>query len=349
MARILIGNIKGPQGIPGPKGDKGDTGAAGPAGPMGAVDSTTPIEFTEAAQRANLVSGDAINVLFGKQKKWNADMINGMFPYVQTCDIITYTEDTKENALNKINNPLTVFGAEKDKSYCILFNDVPGTSFLGGGVHCIYGYEIRSQNYGFQLIFTYGTSGRKNILRIRSKYNNVWTELFPVYNGLSGLAPADIGAASVGELTGCWGLKTLSSPGWYRVAKIEQKSTGQVVSCDISIAKTFNTVQAEDHNVKLINSYNESIFKAVYDKTQSIKSILKIRNVTTGPYSNYYIDFYYNSSYSNLVRVILDKAIDSRGIHWEMVDFVPVPETAAGETVLAELEFEANSWLGGSL
>ncbi len=82
MARILIGNIKGPQGIPGAKGDKGDVGPRGPAGPSGSpglVDNTTPIEFTEAAQRANLVSGDSIATLFGKQKKWNADLSNVAF------------------------------------------------------------------------------------------------------------------------------------------------------------------------------------------------------------------------------------------------------------------------------
>lgn len=79
MARILIGNIKGPQGIPGAKGDKGDVGPRGPAGPSGLVDNTTPIEFTEAAQRANLVSGDSIATLFGKQKKWNADLSNVAF------------------------------------------------------------------------------------------------------------------------------------------------------------------------------------------------------------------------------------------------------------------------------
>lgn len=35
MARILIGNIKGPQGIQGPQGPKGDTGPQGVIGPQG--------------------------------------------------------------------------------------------------------------------------------------------------------------------------------------------------------------------------------------------------------------------------------------------------------------------------
>ena len=48
MARILIGNIKGPQGIQGPKGDtgpqgiQGPKGDTGPAGPKGATGATGP-------------------------------------------------------------------------------------------------------------------------------------------------------------------------------------------------------------------------------------------------------------------------------------------------------------------
>lgn len=35
MGRILIGNIKGPQGIQGPQGERGIQGPAGPVGPQG--------------------------------------------------------------------------------------------------------------------------------------------------------------------------------------------------------------------------------------------------------------------------------------------------------------------------
>ena len=42
MARILIGNIKGPQGIQGPKGDRGIQGPQGPAGPQGEKGDTGP-------------------------------------------------------------------------------------------------------------------------------------------------------------------------------------------------------------------------------------------------------------------------------------------------------------------
>lgn len=340
MARILIGNIKGPQGIQGPKGDKGDTGATGPAGPMGAVDNTTPIEFTEAAQLDNLVSGDAINILFGKQKKWNSNII--------PIHEVIYSQNTKEEALNKLNNPLTVFGAEKSKPYYILFNDLVGDSLLGGGVSCIYGYEISSRNYGVQFILTYGISGNKNILRVRSKYNGAWSNLFPVYNGLSSLSPADIGAASVGELTSVckawnWQNNVFASVGWRRIAK-------GLGSCTISVKRQYKNTYSEVHKVELINIYEKAIFKSLYDKTFSGSSFLipKIRYVKAG--NDYYIDIYYNSTSNNGMAFVITDAINEIGDIYKILD-VPqiVPETTTGETVLAELEFEANSWLGGSL
>lgn len=339
MAKILIGNTKGPQGIQGPKGDKGDTGATGPAGPMGAVDNTTPIEFTEAAQLANLVSGDSIATLFGKQKKWNADIL--------PIQEVVYSNDTKEEALNKLNNPLTIFGLGRDKPYYMLFNDMVGDSILGGGISCIFGYETMGQSYGFQFILKYGQKGSTYLIRMRAKFGSKWSDLYEVYNGMSGLSPADIGAASLSMIMDYWASKVLNNVGWYRVAKVVSSNTGQTASCSISVSKTFNNTGAETHKLELINAYNSSVFKSVYDKCIA-KNITKIRNVTVGN-KEYYIDIYYNTTIANSVFVILNNAMDSRTNHWNMMDFVPVPETATGETVLAELELEDNSWLGGSL
>lgn len=193
MARILIGNIKGPQGIPGAKGDKGDVGPRGPAGPSGSVDNTTPIEFTEAAQRANLVSGDSIATLFGKQKKWNADIEGGFMPYTPTAFVL-YNEDTKTEALRKIDNPTLLFGA-RNVSYRILFSDAVGDSVFGGGISEITGHIYASGKYGFQLITKFTNSSDR--FRIRSLYNGTWTRLSTVYDdSVNKPTPADIGAVS---------------------------------------------------------------------------------------------------------------------------------------------------------
>lgn len=341
MAKILIGNIKGPQGIQGPKGDKGDTGATGPAGPMGAVDNTTPIEFTEAAQLANLVSGDSIATLFGKQKKWNADIL--------PIQEVVYSNDTKEEALNKLNNPLTIFGLGRDKPYYMLFNDMVGDSILGGGISCIFGYETMGQSYGFQFILKYGQKGSTYLIRMRAKFGSKWSDLYEVYNGMSGLSPADIGAAGAGELTGSWRAYNFSSAGWHRIAKIAC-GRSYAFPCEITLKRTFANNNNECHKVMLINTHEDAVLKSIYDKSGA-KLFNKIRCVRYGEGngSAHYIDVYYNGTESNASSITINDNVNSLNLHWELIEKQIVPETATGETVLAELEFEANSWLGGSL
>lgn len=69
MARILIGNIKGPKGDTGAQGPKGATGPQGPAGPTGVVDANTPVAFTEATADTDIASGDTLGTIAGKIKK----------------------------------------------------------------------------------------------------------------------------------------------------------------------------------------------------------------------------------------------------------------------------------------
>ena len=118
MARILIGNIKGPQGIQGPKGDtgpagpKGETGSVGPQGPQGPQGIQGPLppmvanylmqEQGKAALDAymgylikqkldELVSKDA--ELLGKITQLNSEIIqsSGSAPAIKgnTCTITT--------------------------------------------------------------------------------------------------------------------------------------------------------------------------------------------------------------------------------------------------------------------
>ena len=337
MARIFIGNIKGPQGVQGPKGDKGDAGATGPAGPMGAVDNTTPIEFTEAEQRANLVSGDAINVLFGKIKKWYADMKNVAFSGI--ADHLTVHPISRDIDLNTITTPGFYLCAQ-DSIVNTLQNKPTRHAFF-----MVVGYHALANNGVYQRIVEYLLSNPK--IYFRNSYDNNFGAWHREYSTVDKPTPADIGAASLSMIMDYWASKVLNNVGWYRVAKVVSSNTGQTASCSISVSKTFNNTGAETHKLELINAYNSSVFKSVYDKCIA-KNITKIRNVTVGN-KEYYIDIYYNTTIANSVFVILNNAMDSRTNHWNMMDFVPVPETATGETVLAELELEDNSWLGGSL
>ena len=63
MAKVKIGNVKGPQGEQGPQGPTGATGATGQ------VDASTAIEFEENSSYANIESGESIATIFGKLKK----------------------------------------------------------------------------------------------------------------------------------------------------------------------------------------------------------------------------------------------------------------------------------------
>lgn len=77
MAKILIGNIKGPKGDQGIQGKQGIQGIPGPVGPTGTVDENTPITFTEPISRSDIISGESISTLFGKIQKWFSDLSSG--------------------------------------------------------------------------------------------------------------------------------------------------------------------------------------------------------------------------------------------------------------------------------
>lgn len=117
MGKVKIGNFKGPKGEPGPqgpqgpqgpigeqgptgatgatgpKGPKGDTGLQGPEGPQGPegkVDPDTQIEFRQADNRENIVSGEKLNIILGKIGKWFADIKAAAFQEVSNA--LTTTE-----------------------------------------------------------------------------------------------------------------------------------------------------------------------------------------------------------------------------------------------------------------
>lgn len=105
MGRALIGNFKGPKGDKGDvgpqgqkgatgdtgvQGPKGDTGATGPQGPKGDKGDTGPhgepgnlntsvATFTQATERENINSGDTGSKIFGKIKKYFADLTLSAF------------------------------------------------------------------------------------------------------------------------------------------------------------------------------------------------------------------------------------------------------------------------------
>ena len=93
MGKVKIGNFKGPQGETGPQGPAGPRGPEGPQGPMGEVDANTQIVFAQAARRENIASGEKLNIILGKIKKWFADIKGAAFQDVSNT--LTTTEEGK--------------------------------------------------------------------------------------------------------------------------------------------------------------------------------------------------------------------------------------------------------------
>ena len=77
----------------GPQGDTGLQGPEGPQGPMGEVDANTQIVFTQAASRENIASGEKLNIILGKIRKWFADIKGAAFQDVSNT--LTTTEAGK--------------------------------------------------------------------------------------------------------------------------------------------------------------------------------------------------------------------------------------------------------------
>ncbi|MGI5948464.1 MAG: hypothetical protein ACOX8K_13870, partial [Lachnospiraceae bacterium] len=72
MARILIGNIKGPQG---PKGEQGIQGPVGPVGPQGPLPPLANNGTTEEAGKA------ALDAAYGKVLRDDVDQLNRDMEY----------------------------------------------------------------------------------------------------------------------------------------------------------------------------------------------------------------------------------------------------------------------------
>lgn len=75
----------------GPQGETGPQGPEGPQGPAGSLDDieTATVTFSQASSRTNINSGDSIGTLFGKIRKWFADLGTAAFQGVS--NVLTQT------------------------------------------------------------------------------------------------------------------------------------------------------------------------------------------------------------------------------------------------------------------
>ena len=106
---------KGDKGDKGEQGEKGDTGAQGPKGDTPTVADDMTVAFTEADSRTNIASGENTATLFGKIKKFFADLTAPAFAQMITSkdDLLAtkatgYVPDAKAvaDAVTDVNSKL---------------------------------------------------------------------------------------------------------------------------------------------------------------------------------------------------------------------------------------------------
>lgn len=150
MARILIGNIKGPQGAKGDKGDKGDTGPQGPAGPQGATGPMPALVNGFTTTEAGIAALDAAA---GKTLKDQLDQQNSDI----TKTILTNTD---------LNN----FVSEDKPRWGYGYN-FTNSPFTAG---CTVEYIPYGPDYGVQRVTQVQADGGTYKTAKRIKDNGIW-------------------------------------------------------------------------------------------------------------------------------------------------------------------------------
>lgn len=155
--------------------------------------STLPNQGLSNAEKKNAVANiDSVSTLpnqyLSDEKRKNAMAnIRGL-----AIAYVTYTVGNESQKLALLDNPLSLFGNyEGHFPYCIIFADSVGTSPLGGGTSCIYGYTYSGGDYGAQIAIKYGITGS---IMIRTEIKNVWTDWSYTYSTANKPTASAVGA-----------------------------------------------------------------------------------------------------------------------------------------------------------
>lgn len=147
-----------------------------------------------------------------------------------------------------------------------------------------------------------------------------------------------------------WRNFILTGKGWHRVAKCSLEGDG---SCVVCIKRTHNDADNEGHKAQLLSIYNHAAIKPIYD-ISNMQIITKMRFSHKQSTSERFIDIYYDFEKLNSTAVVIENNVTSgsrSGVShfWEMEDGRIVPEAMEGETVMAEMDFGDNTWLGNPM
>lgn len=192
---------KGDPGTAGPKGEKGDTGEQGPKGETPTVADNMTVAFTEAATRENISTGEKVSTVFGKIKKFFADLTAPAFAQMITskedllaAKVTGYVPDAKAVAdtYTELNGKLikykdfsfTNLSNTKSNIYYLILsdnicNDIDDGSIVVLSAQILYwtsiGGEILNVSYDdfaktLKLIFPKGTIFQNGQVQVRCTY-----------------------------------------------------------------------------------------------------------------------------------------------------------------------------------
>lgn len=160
---------KGDPGTAGPKGEKGDTGEQGPKGETPTVADNMTVAFTEAATRENISTGEKVSTVFGKIKKFFADLTAPAFAQMITskedllaAKVTGYVPDAKAVAdtYTELNGKLTKNNIKKTYNSVTEFNAVINdiASNIADGESANFSFLIDKRDYYFGYLSKYASN-----------------------------------------------------------------------------------------------------------------------------------------------------------------------------------------------
>lgn len=227
-----------------------------------------------------------------------------------------------------------VLDSEKNqlRKYNMIQNDDGTVSFVDATVY--------SQNGD--------TFGAKDVNDIVARIGEVSKAENIAYDGDKSVQDA-IDELAVGTVLPRYKKINLSSSGWYRVAKMECGTTGDVNgvysnSCDMEIKRNYSTIPTEYKKIQMVSTFKNTEFCNEISKTTDSSSMLitSIRHTIDDTNKVGYIEIYYNSTKINSAFVSLSNYMNSSEAKWKLIDPVATSETVSGVTVLGSHNFSTN-------
>lgn len=192
MARILIGNIRGPVGPEGKQGPQGKQGIQGPAGPL------PPLINNALTTEAGIAALDA------KMGKTLGDQVTQLYSNLGNFYTKTINRDSYATAAeleDAVDRPQILFEKSEPFSYVIILSNNKGDTVYSGGISAIWGYCNGIDGSGTQVLLKF-----TGIFRWRSRNTPAaWSEW------ISPLSSTDLFSKNLGNAD----LDSIRDPGNY--------------------------------------------------------------------------------------------------------------------------------------